>query len=96
MPYYVYILANENNHVLYTGVTNDLQRRLYEHKSCTVPGFTKQYNVHKLVFYEETPDVHAAISREKQLKSWNRGRKIKLVTDKNPDWHDLSQDWEFR
>ncbi len=94
MQYYVYILTNKYNRVLYTGVTNNLQRRLYEHKNGLVSGFTKQYNVHKLVYYDVTPDVYAAISREKQIKGWNRARKEKLITDMNPDWHDLSLDWE--
>ena len=93
MQYFVYILTNKYNRVLYTGVTNDLRRRVYEHKNHLVSGFTKQYNVHKLVYYDNTPDVYSAISREKQIKGWSRAKKIKLITEMNPDWHDLSLDW---
>ena len=92
--YYVYILTNYSNNVMYIGVTNDLQRRLYEHKNKLIEGFTKQYNVHKLVYYEYTTDVKAAISREKQLKGWRREKKNHLVKTVNPQWRDLSEDWE--
>lgn len=92
--YYVYILTTQNNRVLYTGVTNDLQRRLYEHRHSLVSGFTKTYNVHKLVYYDATLDVRAAISREKQIKGWTREKKVRLISERNPDWHDLSLDWE--
>ena len=91
--YYVYILTNFSNKVMYIGVTNDLQRRLYEHKNKLLAGFTKQYNVHKLVYYEYTMDVNAAIAREKQLKGWNRSKKNSLVETMNPEWRDLSEDW---
>ncbi|MBO5050611.1 MAG: GIY-YIG nuclease family protein [Clostridia bacterium] len=89
--YYVYILSNWNHRVLYIGVTNDLKRRLYEHKNGLVDGFTKRYNVHKLVYFDATSDVYAAITREKQLKGWKRERKIKLIEEKNPKWDDLSK-----
>ena len=91
---YVYILANDTNVCLYTGVTNDLERRLYEHKHELDPkSFTAKYHVHKLVFYEETPDPYAAVSREKQIKSWSRKRKNQLVESTNPSWDDLSKSW---
>ena len=91
--YYVYILTNWNNRVMYIGVTNNLERRLYEHKNHLVDGFTKKYHVDKLVYYEMTGDVRAAIAREKQLKGWTRAKKNALVQTQNPDWLDLSQDW---
>ena len=90
--YFVYILSSKTKR-LYIGVTNDLQRRVAQHKSREVEGFTSQYNIDQLVYYEETNDVRAAISREKQLKGWMRIRKIQLVQDMNPDWEDLSADW---
>jgi putative endonuclease len=74
---------------LYIGVTNDLVRRVYEHKNDLIEGFTKQYGVHTLVYFEDTGDVASAIQREKQLKKWNRAWKIKLIEEKNPDWCDL-------
>ncbi len=78
---------------MYIGMTNDLQRRLYEHKNELIEGFTKRYKVHKLVYFEETTDVKAAIEREKQLKGWLRKRKNELVETTNPEWKDLSQSW---
>lgn len=87
--YYVYILTTERNSALYTGVTNDLIRRVYEHKNNLVPGFTKRYNVHKLVYFEAGEDILAAIEREKQIKNWVRKKKIALISTVNPDWHDL-------
>ena len=90
MTYYVYILASENNRVLYIGVTNDLIRRIAEHKGETIPGFTATYHVHKLVYCEACNDVYAAISREKQLKGWRREKKNRLITESNPFWKDLS------
>ena len=88
--YYVYILANVTGTVVYTGVTNDVIRRVYEHKHNLNPGsFTAKYSVHKLVYFEETPSRYAAISREKQMKSWNRKRKNQLVETMNPKWEDL-------
>ena len=77
--YYVYVLTNDNNNVMYIGITNDLKRRVYEHKSNTIEGFTKKYHVHKLVYYEITTDVNSAIAREKQLKKWKRAKKNALV-----------------
>ncbi len=88
--YYVYIMTNKNNTVLYTGVTNNLQRRVYEHKKQLGKGFTTKYNVSKLVYFDCTSDVTAAISREKQIKGWSRKRKEKLVDAFNPKWADLS------
>ena len=90
MQYYVYMMTNDHGNVLYTGVTNDLLRRVYEHKNHLDKGsFTAQYNVNKLVYYETTSDVTAAIEREKQIKGWNRKHKNKLVEKKNPNWIDL-------
>ena len=87
--YYVYILTNKYNKVLYVGITNDLIRRTYEHKSNLVEGFTSKYNVHKLVYYDLTSDVMSAITREKQVKGWTRNKKIKLIESMNPGWKDL-------
>ena len=90
MPYYVYLLTNATNVVLYTGVTNDLLRRVYEHRNHGDPeSFTSRYNVGKLVYFEETTDVRSAIEREKQIKSWSRSRKNRLVESTNPEWKDL-------
>ncbi len=90
MNYYVYILSNSQNNVIYVGVTNDLIRRMYEHKNHMDKGsFTARYNVDKLVYFESTSDVDAAIAREKQIKGWNRNRKNKLVQMKNPNWEDI-------
>ena len=88
--YYVYILTNKTNKVLYIGVTNDLARRMYEHKNKLIDGFSKKYNLKKLVYYEITNDVESAIKREKQLKNWHRDWKIRLITEHNPEWKDLS------
>ena len=93
MPsYYVYIMTNRAG-TLYVGVTNDLQRRVWEHKEGTTPGFTRRYTITSLVYYEETPDVIAAISREKQLKGWLRRKKVELIDSLNPLWLDLSEAW---
>ena len=90
MHYYVYILSNNTNVSIYTGVTKDLYRRVYEHRHKLEPdSFTARYNVHKLVYFEETTDVRAAIEREKQIKSWSRAKKNKLVESMNPKWQDL-------
>ena len=90
MQYYVYILTNNHNTVLYTGVTNDLKRRMYEHKNHLDKGsFTAQYNIEKLVYYEISTDPYSSIEREKQIKGWNRKRKNKLIESKNPNWDDL-------
>jgi putative endonuclease len=91
--YYVYILASKRNGTLYIGVTNDLSRRLAEHKNKLISGFTAKYNVHTLVYYESTSDINSAISREKQIKEWKRTWKIELIEKENPDWKDLSEDW---
>ena len=90
MDYFVYILSNAHKSVIYTGVTNDLKRRVYEHKNHLDKGsFTAQYNVENLVYYEVTTNIEAAIAREKQIKGWNRKRKNKLIESKNPKWIDL-------
>jgi len=87
--YYIYILTTTANTALYTGVTNNLIRRVYEHKNNIVKGFTMRYNVHKLVYYEVGDHILAAIEREKQIKSWVRKKKVALINAFNPDWHDL-------
>ena len=91
--YYVYLLTNWNNKVMYVGVTNDLQRRVYEHKEKMVNGFTKKYNVNKLVYYEQTTDIAAALNREKEIKKWRRNKKNIMVESTNPSWRDLSEDF---
>ena len=91
--YYVYLLTNWNNKVMYIGMTNNLERRVYEHKHDLVEGFTKKYRIHKLVYFEDTSDVLVAIEREKQIKGWLRARKNGLVESLNPDWRDLSDDF---
>jgi putative endonuclease len=88
--YYVYILASKRNGTLYVGTTNDLLRRIYEHKNKSIEGFTKKYNVNILVHYEETDDVSIALSREKEIKGWLREKKLKLIEENNPKWKDLS------
>jgi len=88
--YFVYIMTNRSG-TLYTGVTNNLERRIYEHKHHLVNGFTKKYKIEKLVYYEETNDINAAISREKQIKGWLRKKKIALIESINPGWKDLSE-----
>ena len=90
--YYVYILTNSRHTVLYTGVTNDLQRRVWEHKNKTGSGFTKRYNVGKLVYYETGDDINIAIAREKQIKAGSRQKKIDLINSLNPEWKDLADD----
>ena len=87
--YYIYILSSENNSTIYVGVTNNLIRRVYEHKNNMVEGFTKKYNVHKLVYFEKTSDVNSAIAREKQIKIWKRLKKNLLIEQVNPQWRDL-------
>ncbi|MEJ2725648.1 MAG: GIY-YIG nuclease family protein [Deltaproteobacteria bacterium] len=91
--YYVYLLTNWNNKVMYVGVTNDLERRIYEHKQKLVEGFTEKYNVNKLVYFEQTEDINAAISREKEIKKWRREKKNSLVNGLNPRREDLSLEW---
>ena len=90
--YFVYIMSNTSK-TLYIGVTNNLIRRVVEHKKGTIKGFTSKYNINKLVYYEEGDNINNAIYREKQLKGWLRRKKIALVESVNPDWHDLSEDW---
>jgi putative endonuclease len=91
--YYVYILASKRNGTLYIGVTNDLEKRLYEHKNNLIDGFTKRYRVHNLVYYESVNDVNAALQREKQLKRWTRKWKIELIEQENPEWRDLAENF---
>ena len=88
--YYVYLITNWNNKVLYIGVTNNLERRLYEHKNRLCDGFTKKYNINKLVYFEETTDIKSAITREKELKGWRREKKNRLVESTNKNWRNLS------
>ncbi|MGO9173914.1 MAG: GIY-YIG nuclease family protein [Rhodomicrobium sp.] len=89
MQYYVYFLASKLGGTLYVGVTNDLVRRVYEHKEGNVEGFTKKYGVTQLVYFEAHTDIEAAIQREKQIKRWNRAWKVRLIEEKNPNWDDL-------
>ncbi len=91
--YYIYILSNKSK-TLYTGITNNLERRVFEHKSKKIKGFTSKYNITLLVYYEITNDVKSAIAREKQIKGWVRKKKIDLIESMNPEWNDLSGDWE--
>jgi putative endonuclease len=90
--YYVYILTSVSQ-TLYIGVTNDLQRRIHEHRVGLGSEFTRKYHVHQLVYYESTNNVSTAIEREKELKSWRRSRKLDLIREKNPEWKDLAADW---
>ena len=90
--YWVYIVASRSRR-LYIGVTSDLQRRLAQHKEKTIDGFTKRYNIDRLVHFEETTDIHSALAREKQIKGWRREKKVLLIEEKNPLWGDLSVSW---
>ena len=90
--HYVYIMTNRS-HTLYTGVTNNLERRVYEHKQKMVPGFTSKYNITRLVHYETCRQVLGAIAREQQIKGWLRAKKIALIESANPNWEDLSAEW---
>ena len=90
--YYAYILASQRNGTIYIGVTSDLIKRTYEHKNNLIDGFTKKYNVHQLVYYEQFDDVNLAITREKQLKKWKRKWKLELIEKSNPTWNDLYED----
>jgi putative endonuclease len=90
--YHVYILSNKSR-TLYIGVTNNLERRLYEHKMKLVPGFTARYGIAMLVYYEQSGDINAAITREKEIKGWVRRKKVALIHSLNPEWRDLSLDW---
>jgi putative endonuclease len=91
MPGYVYIMTNRSR-TLYTGVTSNLQERVFQHKNKLVAGFTSKYRIDRLVYFEETPDIRDAIAREKQIKGWTRARKLALIESMNPDWRDLSAD----
>ncbi len=92
--YYVYILSNWCDSVLYIGVTSNLPRRLYEHRNHLVDGFSSKYKTYKLVYFESTNDVYSALSREKQLKKWRREKKKALIESVNPLWEDLSKTWD--
>ena len=91
--YYVYMMTNQHNTVIYTGVTNDLARRVYQHKTKAIKGFTNKYNCNKLVFYAETDDIGAAIAEEKRIKGGSRKKKIELIESINPEWIDLAKEW---
>ena len=91
-PYYIYILASQRNGTLYIGMTNDLVRRVWEHKNDMIDGFTKKYAVHMLAWYEIADSPMAAITREKQLKAWKRAWKLRLIEEMNPNWRDLYED----
>jgi putative endonuclease len=90
--YFVYIITNTSR-TLYTGVTNNLERRVYEHRHMLIPGFTSKYNITQLVYFEETQDIHVALAREKQIKGWTRAKKVALIESVNPNWNDLSAEW---
>ena len=92
VTYYVYILSSESK-VIYTGMSNNLERRIYEHKTKLIEGFSKRYNTYKLVWYEETDDVGAAIAFEKKIKGWKRFKKVTMIEEENPGWDDLAKDW---
>ena len=93
--YYVYILTSIANKVLYIGVTNNIERRVFEHKNKLVKGFTNKYNVDRLVYFEQYTNINQAIKREKQLKKWNRQWKIDLINENNPKWKDLAERWNI-
>ena len=93
MPdYYVYIMTNHSG-TLYTGVTNDLERRIAEHRAGIEKGFASTYKINRLMYYEVTTDIRAAIAREKQIKSWRRSKKVELIRARNPRWKDLAEEW---
>lgn len=91
--YYVYMISNKRNNVLYIGVTNNLERRTYEHKNKLIDGFSKKYNCNKLVWFEHTEDIRSAILKEKQMKKWKREIKDREINKINPEWRDLSEDF---
>ena len=91
--YYVYLITNKKDGVLYIGVTNNLERRMFEHKNKLVEGFSKRYNLTRLVYFETYPQITNAILREKRLKKWKRNWKINLINKENPNWNDLASDW---
>ena len=88
--YFVYLMSNESR-MLYVGVTNDIHKRVFRHKSKLIPGFTQKYNLYKLVYFEEFDDIRAAIARERQIKGWLRSKKVALITSINPQWKDLAE-----
>ncbi len=90
--YYVYLLSSKKNGTLYVGVTNDLMRRVGEHKLGLIEGFTNKYKINKLVYFETYNDINEAILREKRIKKWNRNWKIKIIEEMNPEWNDLYED----
>ncbi len=92
--FYVYIMTNKSK-TLYVGVTNNLQRRVYEHKNKMIKGFTSKYNITKVVYFEVFNDIKSAIKREKQIKGWLREKKVDLIKSMNPEWNDLSEEWGF-
>ena len=91
--YFVYIMSNKHNTVIYTGVTNNLFRRVYEHKFQSNDGFSSRYNCSKLVYFEDGADIESAIEREKQIKRWRRAKKVELIKKANPGWRDLANEW---
>lgn len=90
---YVYIMASKKNGTLYTGVTSNLLKRVYEHKNDLIDGFTRKYSIHRLVYFEDCNDISNAIAREKQIKGWVRIKKISLIKSLNPEWKNLSEEW---
>lgn len=90
--YFIYIVTSKTG-VLYTGSTSDLKRRVYEHKSRRVPGFSKRYRTDRLVYFEETPSSRAMLEREREIKGWSRAKKIELIENRNPTWRDLAEEW---
>ncbi|MDO6596088.1 GIY-YIG nuclease family protein [Oceanihabitans sp. 2_MG-2023] len=93
--YYTYILTHERNHIFYVGVTNNMERRMHEHKAATFGTHVGHYNIKKLVYFEEHSDIRIAIRREKTIKKWKKAWKKNLITERNPDWMDLSLDWDL-
>jgi len=93
ITYFVYILTNKKNGVLYIGVTNDISRRIYQHKKGTFEGFSKRYNLKKLVWYNQTDDISSAIETEERMKKWRRQYKLNVIEEMNPEWRDLSEDF---
>ena len=91
--YYVYIISGKSG-VIYVGVTNNLERRVYEHKHKLIQGFTEKYNIDRLIYFEATEDISSALAREKQIKGWRRAKKISLIEEINPGWKDLSLEWD--
>jgi len=94
--YYLYIITNKKNGVLYIGVTNDLERRMFEHKTKLIRGFSSKYNLDKLIYFETFQYINDAIKREKNMKKWKRDWKIRLIEEDNKNWTDLSSDWSYK